>query len=93
MPYKDKEKQRNYQKNHNQRADQKERKREALEKKLGRKMKRRNNFYDLEIHHQLAMNSGIETSREWQECYQLGLFPDGICCTPQEHFKKPEDKQ
>jgi len=39
------------------------------------------------------MNSGIETSREWFECYKLGLFPDGIYSDPQTIFKNPEDKQ
>ena len=84
-----KEKIAKYQKDWNEKNT--EHRKEYVRKKFN--FKPRKTIFDLETHRQLAMNSGIETSREWQECYQLGLFPDGICCTPQEHFRKPEDKQ
>jgi hypothetical protein len=39
-------------------------------------------YYDYETHHELAMNSGIESSYEWIECYKLGFFPIGIYRDP-----------
>ena len=72
------------------REKNKEKIREHNQKRLGRKIKRRV-FYDLETHRQLAMNSGIETVREWIEVYKMGMMPDGIVCRLSEFFKKPEE--
>ena len=41
--------------------------------------------YDFETHRELAMNSGIQSKREWKECYKMGLFPDGIYQDPAKH--------
>ena len=74
-----------YRENHREEIRQQDRKRRGFKARIPK--------YSLEIHQQLAMNSGIETSREWFECYKLGLFPDGIYSDPQTIFKNPEDKQ
>ena len=51
-------------------------------------VKRRDAYYDFETHRELAMNSGINGSREWHECYKMGLFPDGIYHSPDDVFKR-----
>ena len=45
-------------------------------------------YHDFETHHQLAINSGIETALEWRECVKLGLMPDGIYQNPADAFKR-----
>ena len=49
---------------------------------------KRRSFYDFETHHQLAINSGIDTAFEWVMCHKMGLFPDGIYANPAETFKR-----
>ena len=44
--------------------------------------------HDFETHHQLAINSGIETVLEWVMCHKMGLFPDGIYVNPADAFKR-----
>ena len=46
--------------------------------------------HDFETHHQLAINSGIETALEWRECVKLGLMPDGIYQNPADAFKRKD---
>ncbi len=43
-------------------------------------------YHDFETHHQLAINSGIETVLEWVMCHKMGLFPDGIYANPNQAF-------
>jgi len=76
-----------------------EQKAEANRKRSREFMRKKNNSsiygsykenYDLEAHHQLALNSGIQSYDEWLECWKLGMMPVGIVRRPDRKFKKPE---
>ena len=45
-------------------------------------------FYDFETHRELAINSGIQSQREWFECFKLELMPDGIYQNPNKVFRR-----
>ena len=49
---------------------------------------RKDSYHDFETHRELAINSGIENSREWHECFKLGLMPDGIYLDPYQAFRR-----
>jgi len=48
--------------------------------------------YSFAEHHEFAIHTGIETSREWKEVYQLGWMPDGIYSDPCTIFGNPTSK-
>ncbi len=48
--------------------------------------------YSFAEHHEFAIHTGIETSREWKEVYQLGWMPDGIYSDPCTIFGNPISK-
>ena len=50
--------------------------------------KPQDSYHDFETHRELAINSGIENSREWHECFKLGLMPDGIYLDPYQAFRR-----
>ncbi len=89
MPYKDPEKHREQQrqwrkKNPNYMTEWKKKKNPNYKSRRDR----RDAHYDFETHHQLAINSGIRTEREWYECHKIGLFPDGIYQNPNTAFRR-----
>ena len=51
-------------------------------------VKRHDSYHDFETHRELAMNSGIESMREWAECSRRGLLPDGIYSHPEDVFRR-----
>ena len=50
--------------------------------------KHRGFYHDFETHHELAINSGIQSQRDWYECHQRGFFPDGIYSQPNQAFRR-----
>ena len=51
-------------------------------------IKRHDSYHDFETHHQLAINSGIQSQREWRECYIRGFMPNGIYIDPERSFRR-----
>ena len=52
------------------------------------KPRRDSPHYDFETHRELAINSGIQSQREWHECYKLGFMPDMIYFNPDKAFRR-----
>ena len=48
----------------------------------------RDSYCDFETHRELAINSGINESREWWECHKMGFMPDGIYWEPGRAFRR-----
>ena len=64
-------------------------KRREYQREWERKNRNKNfHHYDFETHRELAMNSGIETQREWWECHKMGLIPNGIYADPPQAFRE-----
>ena len=55
-------------------------------KKKDPNYKPQDSYHDFETHRELAINSGIQSQREWFECFKMGLFPDGIYSQPNHAF-------
>ena len=86
MVYKDQEKRREYHRQWKKEHPGYNRKWwRSWKKKKDPNYKPRITFHDYETHRELAMNSGIQSKREWKECYKMGLFPDGIYQDPAKH--------
>ena len=92
MPCKDLEKNREYQREWRKKnpdyAYERNIKRKLLYRKKHPNVKHYDSYHDYETHHQLAMSSGIRTQKEWFECFQQGLMPDGIYQNPNKVFRR-----
>mgnify|MGYP001808059394 CR=1 FL=1 len=87
MPYKDPEKRREYRKDWESKNKEKLRMyqiRNNEKRRLQNNSKRRNGVHlDFKTHHELALNSGIQSQTEWWECHAMGLMPEGVVYHPE----------
>ena len=74
MPRKDPEKQKEYYRQYKQ--------------KKNPNYKPHDSYYDFETHRELAMSSGIQSMREWRECFKLGFMPNWIYYSPERAFRR-----
>lgn len=87
MPLKDVEKRREYRKDWESKNKEKIRMykiRYNEKRRLQNNSKRRNGVHlDFKTHHELALNSGIQSQTEWFECCKMGLMPEGVVYHPE----------
>ncbi len=89
MPIKDPEKRREYQKEWKKKNSKYNSKYQRNYRKIKNpNVKHHDSYYDFETHRELAMSSGIQSQREWRECYIRGFMPNGIYIDPERSFRR-----